>query len=412
MKSKIAVGLDSTLDIVITFPELEQFKEFSLNYSGELYPHIRRGYETIAEGSGGEVPIDGKRTESEKLLEEAKNQGAEINYALGGNGAQEAVTLERLGPEAIFLGGIFPKSLSQLPQKYQKTWKSLDTEFARTYSEYSPASYILQAPETNRYILTEGKGRRVDQLRPFLKSLPEKIELVKKKYGRLDAISLVGWQVLFGNELSVSDFKLIKRTINSIREKTNALLFTDAGGIGSIDKQEKNRLCRIYSLFDTLPGNEDEIISIADILSQKKENVLDEINAMEIILEESNKLSSVWLHTPDYQSTLTSKYEKDILEKAQKNAALGGLYKVESGEYPTMKDIVKMKDNRSVSKKGLRESNSLLSRYESKTSDKILASTPCYEPEKFISTVGAGDVSSATYLHSIVSQTKEKMSQS
>ncbi|KXB06662.1 hypothetical protein AKJ54_01205, partial [candidate division MSBL1 archaeon SCGC-AAA382K21] len=234
MQPKIAVGLESTLDILINFPELEDFKEFSRSYDGELSPYLIRGYETLSAGSGGEIPIDGKGEEARELLELAREAGAEVEYAFGGNGAQEAATLENFGCDAVFLGGIFPKSFSFLDSEKRSNLDTSDTSFAWSPEDYRPSSYIFQATGSNRYILTDGEGRRIDQMRSYIRELPSLIQEIEDSHGDLDALSLVGWQVLFGMGLSEEDYRLTSRVIKGIRRNTDALLFSDAGGIGGL----------------------------------------------------------------------------------------------------------------------------------------------------------------------------------
>lgn len=399
MEPTIAVGLESTIDILITFPQMDDFKEFARECDGELAPHVKRAYETIANGSGGEVPIDGKKEEAEDLLSLAEDRGAEINCVLGGNGAQEAVTLGRLGSETIFLGAVYPESFSKLPSEYQGSLENTDMTYARILGKYAPASYIFQAVGTNRYILTQGEGRRIDQLGSYLRDLPDILQEVIEAYDGLHALSLVGWQVLFGNKLSEKDFQIVTRVIDEIREETDALLFTDAGGIGTLDEREEERLCNIYSSFDILSMNEDEMFRVSEVLASKGK---DEFWTMSTILEESRDLSTVWLHTPSYQSSLSGTFSRSSLEKAQENSALAGVYKVEKGGYPTMEDLSILKKTHNFSGKGLEKREAAFERYGKKIDGRELVVTPCYEVENFFSTVGAGDVSSAAFLYYLI----------
>lgn len=398
MQPTIAVGLESTLDNLITFSSLDDFQKFARDYEGGLAEQVKTGYETVAAGSGGEMPIDGERDEAQELLRLARKSGAEISHALGGNGAQEAVTLERLGSESIYLGGIFPKIFSNLSSEDRSSLENVDTSYALTFEVYRPASYILQAPETNRYILAEGEGRRIEQLRPYLRGLPETIREVTGAYGELDIVSLVGWQVLFGNGLSEDDFQLVARAIKGVRKRTDAFLFTDAGGIGGLTGEEREKIWSIYSLFDVLSVNEDEVFQVSDVLTSGQE---DEFQAMQELLEEGEDLFTVWLHTPDFQATLSSEFSRGPLEEAQENAALAGLYKVEEGGYPTTSDLSTLRKDRSFSEKGLEKSEAFLDQYGEEIEGRRLVVSPCYEPERFVSTLGAGDVSAAAYLHSI-----------
>ncbi len=68
MAPKIAIGLESTIDIVITFPTMEKFKKFTNHYNGRLSKHVEKAYRKISEEKGGEIPIDGKKKEAEKMI--------------------------------------------------------------------------------------------------------------------------------------------------------------------------------------------------------------------------------------------------------------------------------------------------------------------------------------------------------
>lgn len=399
MRSKAAVGLESTVDIIITFPDMNDFQKFAQYYEGGLSEKVDRAYKKVAKGSGDEEPIDGRGKEAQKLLRLAEKKGAEIEYRFGGNAFQEAVALDRLENTSIFLGGIFPKSLSNISSDISEVFKKTDIEFARVFDEYSPASYILQAYNSNRYILTDGKGRRIDQLRPYIKNLPVTLRRVKEKYGALDVLSLVGWQVLFGEGMSDQDCQLTLDIIEKIRRENGFLLFTDTGGIGGLNDEEKKMLWKIYSLFDILSLNEDELLEISQILGFEH---VDEVKSMLKILENSEKLTTIWVHTPDYQITLSEELEMDCIEKAQDISALAGLYKVERGDYPYHKDITRLREERTLTEKGLKKKREIENRYGSEIGGYKLVVSPCYSEEFFSSTVGAGDVSSAGYISSII----------
>lgn len=404
MEPVIAVGLESTLDVVITYPSLEVLAEFSQNYSGGLESQVKEGYRQLERGSGGEVPIDGKREEAKRLLTRSEELGAEIGYFFGGNAAQEAVTLSRLGSESVFLGALFPSLFSKLSGEQKEILGEIDTEFVEMLEGYSPSSYILQAPDTNRYILAEGQGRRIDQLRSYLKKLPVLIEKVEQKYGRLNAVSLVGWQVLFGNKLTEKDSNLVSQVIKDIRSRTDAYLFTDTGGFSDLSKQEQNRLREIHFSFDAISTNEDEILQLSAGMKSREE---DEIQLMLNVLKSKNFLSTIWLHTPEYQVTLTENLSRSCLETAQDFAALAGLYKVELGDYPGSRSLSEFREAHDFEQEGKNRIDSFYSKYGERVDGKRLVLTPCYAEERFISTVGAGDVSAATYLYYVAKQLME-----
>lgn len=402
MDFAIGVGLESTLDILITFPESRSLEKFAQNYKGKLSPYLKRGYKTVSRGSGGEEPIDGMEEEARDLPESAKEMGAKISYSLGGNSSQEAVTLTNLGVETIFLGSLFPGLFSKLNPEDKGILESTNTRYAKSFEQYLPSSYILQASGTNRYILTEGKGRRIEQLRPYLKKLPALVGEISNSYSNLEALSLVGWHVLFGMGLSKDDFQLTSKVIEKIREENDILLFTDAGGMEAFNQVEKKRLCKIYSLFDIVSVNEDEVMQVTQTLSSDPE---DEIEAMKNILTSGDNLSTVWLHTPNYQASVSSAFSKKTLEEAQTVAALAGLHKAESGEYPGIENLFELRRSREFSDIGLKKVRAFKNRHGRNIEGYELALTPCFKLEKFYSTIGTGDVSSGAYLYSLLETT-------
>lgn len=395
---KVGIGLESTVDIVITFPKLENFEDFAESYEGELSDYVEKGYEIVSSGSDGEVPIDGKEEEAERMLGVAREEGAEIEYRLGGNAAHLAVTFQRLGADTIFLGGIFPDSLSKISSVYQESLRETDNSFARVFDEYAPASYVLQAHDADRYILCEGEGRRIEQLRLYIGDLPETVQEVSDKYEGLDVLSLVGWQVLFSNELREEDYELLVGVIEEIRSKTDTVLFTDARGIGGLNREEKERLWEIYSKFDILSVNEGEVSKISKILSLEN---TDKPEKMLEFLKNGDNLSTVWLHTPYYQISISEEFSRTHLEEAQKFSTSAGLYKVEKGSYPSEEELSEIQNSHEPFQEGLEKRDEIRNKYGKTLEGRKLVTTPCFEEKKFFSKVGAGSVSSATYLHTL-----------
>lgn len=398
IKPRIAAGMESTLDIVVNFPNLKTFEDFARSYKGELSEYVRRAYEVVKSQAGGEMPIDGKKEEAKRLLEKAKEEGAKVSYELGGNGIQEAVSLKKIGANSIYLGGISSKIVSKFPQSHREAIKDTDMNFARFFEEYEPASYILQAENTDRYILSEGEGRRIGQLRSYIRDLPKIMKEVIEKYGGLEALSLVGWHVVFGKSLSEEDFELVIRSIDEICQISNVTLFTDAGGIDDLSEREIKRLWEIYSKFDILSMNEDEVRQISEVLSIQEE---DEVRKMLELKRKSENLSTIWLHNPYYQISLSDAFRSKDLEEAQEISSLAGLYKIEKGDYPTLEDISRLSNIRDLSEKGVKKEKHVSEVYGNKIEDCELVATSCYEEEEFVSAVGAGDVASAAYLYSL-----------
>ena len=397
MKPVIAAGPESTLDIWVTFPSLADLREFAHQCGGPLAEYVKDAYTAVREGIGGEVSINGKAGDVQRLIETAVGRRVEVRYALGGNGAQEAAALKALGADVIFTGCLFPGQLSRLAPEEKRYLDGVNMSFAYS-SDKKPISVIIQARGTNRYILCEGEGRRIDQLRPYLQKLPNAFARTLDKYGGLDMVNLVGWHALFANGISDRDFHLIERIIRKIRNVVGSPLFTDAGSLAPFDERERRLLCRIYSMFDTLSVNEDEVLQVSRAIRAETK---DEFQAMRNILESSGRLSTIWLHSLNYQASLSTKYGRELLEKAQVAAAAAGVFRVEKGAYPTLRELAKRRKIKNYSKKGLKSAAHTLKKYGSKMEDAELVVTPCYKARGFASTVGAGDVAAAAYTYVI-----------
>ncbi|MFH1821123.1 MAG: ADP-dependent glucokinase/phosphofructokinase [Methanobacteriota archaeon] len=396
-KPTITVGLESTLDKWITFPSLGDFGKLAQTHKGCFSKYVKDAFKLLSAGKGDEVSIDGKRAEAQELLKQAKHIGADVKCTLGGNGALEAAAFKALGSNVIFAGRIFPKQIRELPPDSRKFFGQVDFSFASALENFYPSSYILQARGTNRYILCEGQGRRIEQLRPYLEKLPDTLEQIMDKYGNLDMINLVGWQVLFANGINDEDIGVVKKTVNKIRGMVNSPLFTDAGGLATFNTRDRARLFQIYSLFDVLSINEDEILQISKAIGI---DTKDELKIMNHILETSEKLSTIWLHSLDFQISLSKKYKKELLEKAQIASAAAGAYRVENGNYATLAELNKRIKVKNYSEKGLRKVKDG-TKERVRTKDVELAITPCLVARNFTSTVGAGDVSAAAYANVI-----------
>ncbi|KXB00350.1 hypothetical protein AKJ48_03600 [candidate division MSBL1 archaeon SCGC-AAA261O19] len=394
----IVVGLESCVDVWVTFPNLNGFEGFAREYDGPLTSHVKDAYSAVREGVGGEVPIDGKANEARELIEAASDRGAKVKQALGGNGAQETAAFKALGSDVAFIGGFSPSQVTQLPSKSREFFEGADLSFAYSSGEYRPISVILQARGTNRYILCEGQGRRIEQLRPYVRKLSEVIGRVLDRYGKPDMMNLVGWHVLFANGISDRDLRLVKKVIREIRGVVDSPLFTDAGGLGAFGEGEKHRLCQIYSLFDILSVNEDEVMEVSRTLGSEAE---DEFRAMHDILESSEKPSTIWLHSTDYQASLSTQYGRELLERAQTAAATAGVHRVENGAYPTLEELRGWVRVENYSEEGLKVVERAEREYGSKIGSAELVVTPCYKARSFKSTVGAGDTAAAAYAYVI-----------
>jgi len=397
MPPVIAVGFDSVLDVWITFPTLKDFKSFADGYARAASKLLKHGYELVAAGKGEEVPVDGKILAPRELLKRAREAGAKIRYALGGNGALEATTLGALGAKVVFIGGFSPAGLAEMLPSERKRFKKADLSFALA-SKRGSVSYVLQARNTNRYILCDGRGKRIEHLRHYVKKLPSTIEGVLDKYRKLDVVNLVGLHGLFANGIRNGDLRLVENVVNKIRGATGAPLFTDAGGLEAFSRKERRLLGRVYSMFDILSVNEEEVLHISRALGSQAK---DEFEAVRAISKSSPSLSTVWLHSTHYQASLSTRYEETQLKMAQAMAAAAGAYRVERGAFPSSRALTRIVKTANYSERGLSTVTAAKNRYGSKIDGATLAVTPCYKIKSFASTVGAGDIAAAAYTYTL-----------
>lgn len=404
MEKLFAVAPDFVLDVLVTFPNLANFKKFAMGYTGPFSRHVKIGYKTVLAGKGDEATIDGKESDARKLVEQAAAFGADVRIRLGGSGAQEATTLAALGCKVFFLGSYSPEQLLELPRGDLKLFRKVDLSFASASESHKSLSVILQAPRTNRYILNDGRGRRIGQLAPYIQKLPDTLREITHKYGGLDGLSLVGFHGLFATGIHDHDYRLVKSVINNARGTTSSLLFTDAGSLAAFTAGQRRLLFKIYSLFDILSINEDELAQICRAVGV---STASKFRAMSKLLKSSEKLSTIWLHAPHYQASVGREYGVKLLEKAQTFAAAAGVYRVEKGSYPTFRQLNLRAKSKNYSKAGKKLVREAVRKYGDKIDGAGLAVTPCYRAKSFISSVGAGDTASAVYTFMLASRAQK-----
>lgn len=398
MRKLFAVGPDFVLDKSVTFLDLENFKKFTKVYKGPFSKQVKFGYRTIAAGRGDEVAIDGKEREAKELVEQAVTFGADLMIGLGGNGAQEATALAALGCKVFFIGGYSAEQLLELPRRSLRLFKKVNLSFAGVSESYKSLSVILQAPGTNRFILNDGRGRRIGQLAPCIQKMPETLQEITNGHGEPDALAFVGLHGLFAAGINDQHYKLVQDVLDKSRERTASMLFTDAGSLAAFSAGRRRVLLKIYSLFDILGFNGDELAQICRTIGISTE---DKLSSMHKILKLSEKLSTIWLHEPHYQATISTKFEAESLKKAQRLAAAAGVYKVEKGYYPTIGQLNSRAKSRDYSSDGKKITDYSVRKYGNKIDGMELAVTPCYRAKSFISSVGAGDTASAAFIFSL-----------
>ena len=400
MKKLFAVGPDFVLDTSVTFPDLENFKKFTKVYKGPFSKQVKFGYKTIVAGRGDEVVIDGKESEARKLVEQAVTFGADFRTGLGGNGAQEATALAALGCKVFFIGGYSTEQLLELPRRDFRLFKKVDLSFADVSESYKSLSVILQAPGTNRCILNDGRGRRIAQLAPYIQKLPDTLQEITKRYGELDALALVGLHGLFATGVNDQHYRTVKSVLDKARDRTSSMIFTDAGSLAAFTAVQRRLLFKIYSLFDILAFNGDELAQICRAIGISAE---DKFSSMLKILRSSKKLSTIWLHEPHYQASISMKFGVELLKKAQKFAAAAGVYRVEKGSYPTIGQLNSRAKSKDYSSTGKKMADYSVRKYGHKINNVELAVTPCYQAKSFVSSIGAGDTASAAFIFMLAS---------
>jgi sugar/nucleoside kinase (ribokinase family) len=395
-KKLFAVGPDLVLDTSVTFPDLENFKKFTKVYKGPFSKQVKFGYKTIVAGRGDEVVIDGKESEARKLVEQALTFGADSRTGLGGNGAQEATALAALGGKVFFIGGYSAEQLLELPRRDLRLFKNVDLSFADVSESYKSLSVILQAPGTNRCILNDGRGRRIGQLAPYIQKLPDTLQEITNRYGEPDALALVGLHGLFATGINDQHYKLMKGVLDKARDRTSSsMLFTDAGSLAAFSAVQRRLILKIYSLFDILAFNGDELEQICRTIGISAD---DKFSSMLKILKSSEKSSTVWLHKSHYQASISMKFGVELLNKAQRFAAAAGVYRVEKGSYPTIRQLNLRAKSKNYSSAGKKMADYSVRKYGNKIDGMELAVTPCYRAKSFVSSVGAGDTASAAFI--------------
>jgi hypothetical protein len=119
------------------------------------------------------------------------------------------------------------------------------------------------------------------------------------------------------------------------------------------------------------------------------------------ILRSSEKLSTVWLHEPHYQATISTKFKAESLKRAQRLAAAAGVYKVEEASYPNIGQLNSRAKSRDYSIDGKKITDQSVRKCGNKIDGAELAVTPCYRAKSFTSSVGAGDTASAAFIFSL-----------
>jgi hypothetical protein len=375
----VFIGLESSTDIWVSLVSLEALLDLSKKTESGMDDELRLAYESLRDNVGDEVPVDGR--DLEVLIEELKSC-SHMDVSIGGGAAIQCSQFLSLGAKAHYLGNYYPSQIKET------LFSRSDFSMAQP-SELNPRSIVLQF-SGDRFILGSGRGRRIAELRDYIKSLPQTIaghlktsggsgvskgSVMLGRSGKPDAISLVGWHVLFALGVEDADVDMVVSALKSLRNM-QIPMFTDTGGFGKMDDVEIRKLWRIYEMFDILAMNEVEFLRLSRVFSLRGDE--DERQKELMILGE--KTGTLWLHTKAYQKSISCKFDADRLAAAQEFASAAGCLRVETGGFPTSKEIESLSmPGRSSESRGVVKTAGLQSR-------------------RIRSEVGAGDVSCASFL--------------
>lgn len=360
MTNYLFVGLESSTDVWVSLRSLDDLLEISCRTKSDMNEELKLAYRGLKENVGDEIPVDGKDTE---ILINELSGIAHIETSIGGSAAIETSQFIALGERPYYLGNYYPHQLQG------SLFSRADFSLAIP-SKLNPISIILQTTG-DRFILANGEGRRIDNILNYIKSLPGIIEPL----ARPEALSLVGWHVLFSLDVDKSKIDSAVSSLRSIR-KLGISIFTDTGGFGKKSDQEILRLWEIYESFDILSMNEWEFQRLCKVLSLEGS----EEQRLSKLLELSQNLKTIWLHAKDYQMSISYQFSLRRLAIAQEFSSAAGCLRVETGRFPSISDI----NDRSVPGR----SNAMGD----------VVKTRSLRIRSFTTEVGAGDVSAASFL--------------
>jgi len=360
----VFVGLESSTDIWVSLNSLEDLLDLSKTTQSGMGDELRLAYECLRDNVGDEMPVDGR--DIEVLIEELKSC-SHMDVSIGGGAAIQCSQFLSLGAKAHFLGNYYPSQIKGA------LFSGSDFSMAQP-SELNPISMVLQF-SGDRFILSGGKGRRIADLRDYIKSLPG---ILAKSSRKPDAISLVGWHVLFALGVEDDDIDMVVFALQNLRNPKNLgiPMFTDTGGFGKMSDIEIRKLWKIYEMFDILAVNEREFSQLSDVFSLRG----DEDERLRGLMSLGLKTDTVWLHTRECQKSVSCEFDTDRLIAAQEFATAAGCLRVETGGFPAAEEIESQNmPGRSSKSRGVVKTAGLKSR-------------------RVRSEVGAGDVSCASFL--------------
>lgn len=383
---KMFIGVEATTDYWITFQNLSHLRK--QNYFGIS---LKSAITSLKQGIGDEKVID-HITDNEitQFINNLKKSKVKVNIALGGNAALEVLAGKTQGLPVTFFGTIPKLNVSQ------SELEILQDNFIGNSLETTPVSLIIQVAEgtTERYILNKGNGRRASDVYPsFLKAK----DMIK---GKDILIGLVGMHVLFGNK----QFNLIKKYQIAIEElhKNVGMIYSDTGGFSSYKPSAVKDLFEyIYSNVDALSLNENELITLYHAMKGPEVNA-HPVEMLEYLISQSEKLNTVWLHTSDFQISLTKVLSTQKVINAMKRASAAGCFRIEYGKPPTRDNILQIIKQRQLNPKGIEKIQQIKNLYNKSIKGNKVVGWPSYLPKKFTTSVGAGDTACVTYFGNFI----------
>lgn len=385
----VIVGLESCMDCKAGV-SIKTVRRLSKSTKSGLKKELLIALRALSRGTDGEIAADGKNVSA--LLSEIKAGGAKIATDLGGNPAIAASQLISLGTRVHFVGNIFRREKEMLSS--EAFFKKCGFGFSEELDS-APISLVLEH-ESSRFIICEGRGRRINDLRECIAQLPEIVPSIGRKE-KISAIYLPSWHVVFANGITEKDASFLEKTLEKIR-KTGILMFTDTGSFGRLKDSDVAKLWRIYGMFDVIGMNEFEFQRLCDTVLGIKNEKKDRIHSRLAALLQSCRAHTIWLHTKDFQASVSKKISASKLGNAEENASAAGVLRIEEDGYPAEKMI------RIRKKTGGRIRDIPDVRMSGVPQGMSFSMTPCDRLRHRIkSEAGAGDVSAATYLWSLLS---------
>ncbi len=281
-----------------------------------------------------------------------ENLDLEGESYIGGNAAIEVSTFNSLGMNVKF-AGTYSKEIFKMENKKTRNFIPTISDMSREMKD-GVISYIIQLRGIpSRFILEYKPLKSFDLAKNVLK----KIKLKKPKF-----VSIVGWHAMKFDDETVE-------LINKISD--SSIAFSD---LVPFKRSESKVLKSIFN-FKIVSMNEFEYKMARKFIGDRRK-----------IMSKYN-VDILFIHTHTYQKTYVKNEKwKDVVRRAQEFAVAAGTYRIENMSYPTRRSI---------------ETILNISTPRSSFGSNFVK-TKTLKPKRIISTVGAGDVTFASYISYIM----------